>query len=63
MLQSYSKGQKDLFDIINPRSETMHGLLDYIDKKYPNVESYLQNCGLSMEILNSIKNKYTINCE
>lgn len=63
MLQSYSKGQKDLFDIINPRSETMHGLLDYIDKKYSNVESYLQNCGLSMEILNSIKNKYTINCE
>ena len=63
MLQSYSKGQKDLFDIINPRSETMYGLLDYIDKKYSNVEGYLQECGLSTEILNSIKNKYTINGE
>ena len=60
MLQSYSKGQKDLFDIINPRSETMYGLLDYIDKKYSNVEGYLQDCGLSTEILNSIKYKYTV---
>ena len=60
MLQSYSKGQKDLFNIINPRSETMYGLLDYIDKKYSNIEGYLHDCGLSKKILNSIKNKCTI---
>ena len=63
MLKTYAKGQEDVFEVINPRSHTMYSLLDYINKKYLNIEVYLQNCGLNMEILNSIRDKYTIDCK
>ena len=51
---------RDIFDIINPRYETMDGLLKYIDKNYGSIECYLIDCGVTKECIENVKNKYTM---
>lgn len=60
-LENFAKSikDKDVFQIINPNRETMFNLLKYIDSAYGSVEGYLLSCGLEMEALDRIKEKYT----
>lgn len=69
MLEKYSESveDRDIFPIINPNYVTIYNLLEYIDNQYGSIEEYLNDCNISNETLNEIKNKYTllksINCE
>lgn len=49
---------ENIEDIITPKSEIMFSILDYIEKKYNNIETYLNICGVTSIDIERIKLKF-----
>lgn len=57
ILKKYEKN-KEIKEIITPKTEYMEQFLNYFEKEYKTINSYLDKIGITEEEINKIKNKY-----
>ena len=48
----------DISEIITPNPKTMYRVLKYISNDYGGIEKFLNNCGITNDIIYEMKNKY-----
>lgn len=56
-LKKYEKN-KEIKEIITPKTEYMEQFLNYFGKEYKTINTYLNQIGITEEEINKIKNKY-----
>lgn len=57
VLKKYEKN-KEMKEIITPKTEYMEQFLNYFEKEYKTINDYLDKIGITEEEINKMKNKY-----